>query len=123
NDTADNIENKIPQVTKTNFDVVTKDEKEKHIAENVRDAAMHEHRGEQREVNRNRRRLQAWHFDALAGELLDSYRTGDNVPAGDDLTGNRRVRVGELIVAAETLKKHKHQHVNRDEHVVNERRA
>src|SRR5437763_1520939 len=84
---------------------------------------MNEHRGEQREVNRNRLRLQSWHLDPLAGELLDGNRTVDDVPAGDDLTGNGRVSVGELVVAAETLKKHKHQHVNRDEHVVNDRRG
>src|SRR2546421_12848659 len=96
-DSADKVENKIPQVTETVFDVVAKDKKEKHIAENVRDAPMHEHRGEQREVNRNQCRLQSWHLHALAGELLDRDRPRDDISAGDDLSGHGRVSVGEPI--------------------------
>src|SRR5438552_12015376 len=122
-DSADEVKNQISNMTEAIFDVVTKDKKEKHVAEDVRNAAVHEHRSEQRQVNRNRSRLQSRHLDALAGELLDGYWTGDDVPAGDDLTRNRRVGVGELVVTAETLKKHKHEHVNRDEHIVNERRG
>src|SRR6266571_292907 len=97
---------------KSIFDVVAKDEKEEHVAEDVRDAAMHEHRGEQREVNRNRSRLQTRHFDSLSSKVLHDYRPRSEVPASNNFSGNCRVRVSELFVAAETLQEDKDQHVD-----------
>ena len=109
-------------MTEAIFYVVTKDKKKKHVAEDVSDAAVHEHRGDQCEVSRD---WSTWHSRRLYGLTSNRFEheTAWNRPiiAGDDSPGNCRTFVGELFVAAETLKKHKHQHVDRDEHIVNDR--
>ena len=83
------------------FDVVAKDKKKKHVPEDVRQAAVHEHRSEQREIDGNRRRLQSRHFELLAGELLhDNAVARDDVFAGNDFSGNGREGVRESFVVA-----------------------
>ena len=105
------------------FDVVAKDKKKKHVAEDVRDAAVHEHRSDQREVNRNRRRLQSRHLVPLTGELLHHNAVArDDVFAGNDLRGNRGESVRESFVVAEALQEHEHEDVREDEDVINYRR-
>jgi hypothetical protein len=47
-------------VTEAILNVVAEDPEEQHIAADVSDAAVHEHRHEQGEVNRKRRCFQAW---------------------------------------------------------------
>ena len=59
------------------FDVVAKDPKEKHVPEDVRQAAMHEHGSDQRKENRNRCRLQSRISRRLTGKL--SPETGSPV--------------------------------------------
>ena len=111
-------------MAQTIFNVVAKDPKEKHVAEDVRDAAVHEHRRDQREPNRNRRRLETRHLDALAGEGLygDLTRRGD-ISAGDYLFWDGGIRVCEFIIRAQPLKKNEHQDVREDDDVVNYRRS
>ena len=63
---ADQVEDEVPDMAQTIFDVVAKDPKEEHVAEDVRDAAVHEHRSEQREVNRKRRFAETRYQHSLA---------------------------------------------------------
>src|SRR5882762_4662220 len=119
-DSADEIKNEISKVTETIFNIVAKDKKEKHVAEDVSDAAMHEHRSDQREVSRDWR---TWHSRRLYGLTSNRFQheAAGNRPiiAGDDACRNCRKFVGELLVGPKTLKEDKHQDVNRDEHIVN----
>src|SRR5204863_4252647 len=117
---ADEVIEEISQMAKTIFDVVAEDKKEKHVAEDVSDAAVHEHRSDEREINRNRRRLQPGHLHALAREIFNCDRSRDDVSAGKDLAGYRRVGVGEFVVVTQSLKEHKDQDVNCDQYVVND---
>ena len=87
---ADKIKDQIAKVANAIFDVIAEDEKKKHVAEDVRQAAVHEHRSDQRQVNRDRRWLQARHLDALTCERLHQ-----NAIAGDDvMTRNDLLRHG-----------------------------
>src|SRR5215471_4453617 len=88
----------------------------------MREAAMHEHRSDQREIDRDWRRLQSRHFNSLAGEVLHDDWTGDDVFTGEYLGGHRRKSVSEFIVGAEPLEKHKDEYINQDQDVVNHRR-
>src|SRR5260370_40068674 len=104
------------------FDVVAKDKKEKHVAEDVRQAAVHEHRSDQGEVNGTRRRLQSRHFQGLTGERLKHDAVArDDVSASDDLCRNGRKRISELFVVAKALEKDKDEDVREDEQVVDYR--
>ena len=49
------------------LDVVAKNPKEEHVAGDVRDAAMHEHRNDQGEINGTRRGLQTRKQELLTG--------------------------------------------------------
>ena len=109
-------------MTQTIFDVVAKDPKEEHVAEDVGNAAVHEHRSDQRQIDGNRRRLESRHFDAPAGKRVhDDAIASDYVPAGNDLRWNGGVGVSELIVCSQVLKKHKDQNICQDQQIVNYR--
>ena len=56
-DSADQIVEEVTNVPESILDVVAKDKKKKHVAKDVRDAAVHEHRSQQSEIDRNRRWL------------------------------------------------------------------
>jgi hypothetical protein len=56
NHAAKQVEDQILHVAQTILDVVAEDPEEEHVAGDVREAAVHEHRREEREVNRTRRR-------------------------------------------------------------------
>src|SRR5262245_53204334 len=110
----------MPEAT---FNVVPKDPKEKHVAENARDDSVDKHRGDEGEINRNWRGLKAGHLDALTRDVLHYDRAGDDVFASDDLAGNRRICVGEFFVSAESLQENEYQNVYEDQDVVNDRCA
>src|SRR5207237_1331574 len=121
---ADEVKNEISQVTEAIFDIIAKDKKKKHIAEDVSDAAVHEHRSDQREISGNGSTGHSGRLYGLPGNRLDHETAGDRpIIAGNDSLGNCRKLRGELLVAAEALEQHKHQHVSRDEHIVNDRRG
>src|SRR5438552_6995937 len=121
---ADEVKNEISQVTEAIFDIIAKDKKKKHIAEDVSDAAVHEHRSDQREISGNVSTGHSGRLYGLTGNRLDHETAGDRpIIASNDSLGNCRKLIGELLVAAEALEEHKYQHVNRDEHIVNDRRG
>ena len=71
------------------FNVIAKDPKEQHISENVRQPRVHEHRSDEREVNRNGGGLQPRHLNVLAGEgLHENAIPRDDVAAANYFTGN-----------------------------------
>ena len=120
---ADKIKDQIAKVANAIFDVIAEDEKKKHVAEDVRQAAMHEHRSDQRQVNRDRRWLQARHLDALTCERLHQNAiAGNDVMTGNDLLRHGRKGVGKSFVAAEPLQENKDQHVDKDKDIINYRR-
>src|ERR1041385_8743031 len=120
-DPADQIVDQITNVPEPIFNVVPKDKKKKHVAKDVRDAAVHEHRRDQREPNRNGRRLQPRHLHPLTGKVLNCNGPRDDVATGDDLARDRRVGVRESIVAAQALEKDEHKNVDEDQDVVDDR--
>src|ERR1700730_1817428 len=112
---AEQIEDQIPEMPQTVLDIVTKDPEEQHVAKDVRDAAVHEHRGDQREIHRNRRWLQARHLDSLTGERMDQHAIASyDVSVSDDLARDSRERIREPFVCPEALEKNKYQNIGED---------
>src|SRR5882672_3377559 len=106
------------------FDVIAKDPEKEHVAGNVRDAAVHEHRYEQSEVDRKRGRLQTGNQELLTGgrNYHDAIRSSD-VAAGNDLSGHGRVCQSKSLVSAELLQEDKDEDIGCDQKVVNNRRC
>jgi hypothetical protein len=68
------------------FEVIAEYPEEKHVAEDVRDAAVHEHRSKQREIDTAGRRLQARLLEAVAAHrVLHDARRGYHIAPGRDL--------------------------------------
>ncbi len=80
---------------------------------------MHEHRGEEREVNGTRRRTKTRNRDALA-HVLDCTRRGDYVVSLQNLCGHGRERIREAIVTSEALQYNEDKNIERDNRVVNQ---
>ena len=55
------------------FEVVSKDPEEEHVAGDVCDAAVHEHRNNQGQVNREWRRLKTGNQKLLTGDRMFHY--------------------------------------------------
>src|SRR5712692_7159864 len=118
---AEKRADKITKVPDAIFDVVAKDKKKKHVAEDVREAAVHEHRSDQREVNGNRRRLQTNSTNGSTAKVFDDYRLL-YIFVMNDFVRDSRKRVGEFIVRPKPLQEHEHEDVREDENVINYRR-
>ena len=87
--TADQVKDQITKVAQPIFDVIAENEKKKHVAKDVRDAAVHEHGSDQREIDWNRRRLQTWHFETLPRDRLHHNPIARrDVLAGNNLLGH-----------------------------------
>jgi hypothetical protein len=115
---AEQIENEIPDAAHVLFDVVAKNPEEPHIAGNVHDAAMHEHAGQQREIDGERRFLEARSGDdarAFLGLDLDLPVLRHDVRAGHDFLRHRREGHREAFVHPRALQQHKNQHVDNDQ--------
>src|SRR5262249_52735316 len=94
------------------FDVVAKDIQKEHVAEDMGDASVHEHRHQERQIDRNWRRLQAGNLTLLAGPRVDDgFGLGHRILAGDDLPGNGRPGESELVVVAKPLEEYEHEDV------------
>src|SRR6266478_9990650 len=121
--TADQVKDQITKVAQPIFDVIAENEKKKHVAKDVRDAAVHEHGSDQREIDWNRRRLQSWHFETLARDRLHHNPIARrDVFAGNDLGRHGRKGVGESFVGPESLEKYEDKNINENKQIVNDRR-
>src|SRR5205823_12803113 len=119
---ADQIKDRIPKVTDAVFDVIAENEKKKHVAKDVRDASVHEHGSDQRQIDGNGRRLQTRHFETLARDrLYHNPIARRNVSASNDLRRHGRKGVSEFFIRAEALEKHKDQDINENKEIVNDR--
>jgi len=97
----------------TIFDVVTKDPEIKHVAEDVRQPAVHEHRCDQRQPDWYQSALQSGQGHALAGDWLDHHPIGrDYIAPADNFGRHRRISIGELVIRSQTLQEHKHKQVD-----------
>src|ERR1043165_881044 len=86
---AQQIKNYVLHMPETILDVVTKDPQEEHITGDVRDAAVHEHRRYERQVNRTVSRAQPRHDDSLPGDwMFEHARLSDDVSAAKNFCGN-----------------------------------
>src|SRR5687767_15650353 len=97
-ESAHEVEDQELAATYAVLDVVTENPEIEHVADDVRPRGVHEHRGEQREVDRRRAGIEL-DRDALAAGL-DRLRA-DKVPAARYLERNRAVSVDELFAEAE----------------------
>lgn len=99
------------------LEVVAKDPQVEQVAAQVEQPPVHEHRRQDRQVDRNG-----------TGRVLERH-TGrqlhlpHHVHAGRDLVGNDAVAVRKRLVAAEPLKEHEHEHVGGQQGERHERRA
>src|SRR2546429_4294369 len=104
------------------FDVVAKNPQEQHIAENMGNSAVHEHRRQQRDVHCAWRWLQAGNFERLPGNRLLFHVIGrDDIVAAYNLLRNRRKLVSKLLVFTQSLEEYKNEYIGRDEAVVHYR--
>jgi hypothetical protein len=94
------------------LDVVAEDPEEQHVAQQVHQAAVHEHRSQQRQIDAARRRLQL-----QRGTLVPDFDDDgtSHVLAGPDLLRHRGQGVGEDVVRPEPLKKGEDDHVDRNQ--------
>src|SRR6185295_2577162 len=69
------VEDQILDVPQTIFDLVAEDPKEEHVSGDMRDAAVHEHRSNEREVKRNRRQCVGESF--VCSKLLQKNKNKD----------------------------------------------
>ena len=121
---ADQVKYQITKVAHAIFDVIAEDEKKEHVAEDVRDASMHEHGRDQREIDWNRRRLEARHFETLPRDRLHHNPIARrDVFARNDLRRDGRKSVGEFFVRAEALEKYEDQHIDENEQIIDDRRS
>src|SRR6266496_4412344 len=118
--TAYEIEDQELSVSKVVFDVVPEYPEIKHVAEDVHPAAVHEHRGEDRQPYWRRTR-KLWND----GPARHSDRS-DEVYVVRDLIRHNRVRVCEFSArfsARSLLKQQEHNGVDDDDEVDNKRRG
>src|SRR6267142_5796780 len=100
------------------LDVVTKDPEEQHIAKDVGDAAVHEHRSDQREVDRNRSWLQSRHYEVLSGQGLNKHLIARYyIFTSNDFRGNGRECICEPLVSSQALQKHEDENIRKDQKV------
>ncbi len=112
--TGREVEGGVAAVPEVVLDVVAEDPQEQHVAEQVHQAAVHEHRHQEGEVHGAGSLLQR--DDGRLVADLDPDRLRD-VFAGSDLLGDGREGVGELLVVAHALEEHEHQHVDRNQQI------
>jgi hypothetical protein len=120
---AGEIEEQVAQATQLVLEVVPEDPEVEHVAEKVREAAVHEHRYQQRQVHGAGSGPEARLLERLAaGLILDHARGRHDVPTGHDLLRDRRERVGEAIVRSHALEENEHGDVGGDQQVGQDRR-
>ena len=93
------------------LEIVAEDQQKQHIAKNMHDAPVHEHRAEKIEINRQRRRIMLY----LAGvpqRVADDLDARD-IDAGRYLLRNKRKGVCKGIVVAQPLKQHENENIQR----------
>src|SRR5215213_3656541 len=104
NQPAKQVEDCISDVAQTVLDVVAKDPEKQHVAADVCDAAVHEHRGKERQINRKRCYTKTRDQQALSGYgILKDTSLSNHVVPGDNLQRNGRECVGKMRVSSELL--------------------
>ena len=87
------------------------------------DSAMHEHGRQQRQIYRDRSRLQSWHLNAITRQrILQSAIRGDNIRSCEDFFRNGGETVSKLLVAAQALEKNKDHHIQGHQKIRDDRR-
>jgi hypothetical protein len=106
------------------FEVVAEYPQEEHVAEQVREAAVHEHRDEQREVDAAGRRLESGDAYPLVRRLDADDAVGRHgVAPRHDLQRHGGPGVGEtVLLGAEALEEDEDQDVGGDQQVIDQRR-
>jgi hypothetical protein len=117
--TAQQVKDRVPQPSHVVFDVVAKNPEEPHIPEEVRDAAVHEHSRQQRQIDGDRRALEAElnPFDRLAIDAgpAHDFVLRDQILPRRDLRRHGRIGHRERFVGPHPLKHDKHEDVHRDQ--------
>ena len=101
------------------FEIVPKDVQEQHIAKDMRDAAVHEHRAEKIEIHRQRR-LEMTNLARVSKRISNHLHAAD-IDTGGYLFRDESVGIIESLVAAELLQQQKNEDINADEDVIYDR--
>src|SRR6185369_11914734 len=117
---AKEVKNEITYVTKPVLNVVAKDPEKQHIAANVHEATVHEHRRKKRDVYRNWCYFQSGNQQSLSCDRVNQHSTwSHDVVTRQNLSRDCRKGVGEVFVCSELLKKDKDEEVCGNQRVVN----
>ena len=104
------------------FEVIAKYPQVQHIAGNMGQPAVHEHRRKQRQVNGDWRGLQAGHFDGPAGiGILNDLGMGDNIMAGQYFGRHGSVTKGKMDIMTPVLKIDEDKNVQHNQQVIDHR--
>ncbi len=104
------------------LDVVAKNHEVEHVSQEVRETTVHKHRGNERQVDGNRRRLEAWNAKPGVRKGVHVHATRcDYVPSLNDLLRHSRKCVGKLRIRTHFLEKNEHQDVDRYEEIGDDR--
>ena len=113
-DARHQIKGQVSRVREIVLDVVTENPEKQHVAEQMHQAAVHEHRRQQCEVHADWRVFER-DDDSLIAKF-DGHVLGD-VSSGANFLRDGRKGVGERLVRANTLQEHEHDDVQRDERI------
>ncbi len=118
-DSADDVKSDVANMPDQIFDVVAENPQKQHIAEDVHYIAVHKHRTQKIKINRQRRILM--HNGRRLSADLDRLCT-DKINARSYFLRHERKSISKRIVAAQALKKNKHQNIQTDNDVIDIRR-
>lgn len=103
------------------LNIVAKNEQEQHVAGNMPDTAMHEHRSDQGQPDRNGCNAQARQEHPLMRIRIDEdFCFGDNVVPGQDLAGNGGVSISKMLVVSPFLVIYKYEDIYCYEEIVDD---
>src|SRR5688572_28947510 len=98
------------------FKIVAEYPEKKHVATEVRPAAMHKHGSKKSKVNGNIGYCQAGHFETLPGNRIDHYGwTGNNIIAGNNFCWNGCLGKHHIEVISHVLSEHKCEYIDSDQ--------
>lgn len=103
------------------FYIVAKNEKEQHVAGDMRDAPMQKHRREQCEKDRNGRNPKTRQLHLLAGQGIgQDLRVCDDIPPREDLTRNSGVGIGKPKIMTPMLPVDEYEDIEPDEQIIDD---
>ena len=116
---AKEVEEQVAQVAEGIFKVVAEDPEIKHVAEEVKEAAVHEHAAKEgKEYGYVGLREAGVYEDLLGNGIGYELRAGDDVVARQDLGRHGGVAEGKGRVVAPVLQEDEHEDVGKDQEVV-----